>query len=121
MAKNVLGTDLEVCGRDPVTGFFRNGRCQTCGEDTGQHTVCAVMDERFLVFSAAQGNDLSTPRPELRFPGLSPGDRWCVCMSRWTEARDAGVAPRVVLEATHISVLEYVDLEELERYAAGVS
>jgi len=117
MAKNVLGTDLEVCGQDPVTGFFRNGKCETCGDDTGQHTVCAMVDAAFLAFSVERGNDLSTPRPEMRFPGLSPGDRWCVCLPRWIEARDAGVAPRVVLEATHMSVLEFVDLEELQGYA----
>ncbi len=117
MAKNVLGTDLQVCGRDPVTGFFRTGKCDTCGDDVGQHTVCAVMDEPFLALSQERGNDLSTPRPEMRFPGLKPGDRWCVCMSRWIEARDAGLAPKVILEATHMSVLEYVDLADLQAHA----
>lgn len=119
MAANVLGTKLAVCGTDPVTGFFRTGLCDTCGDDTGQHTVCAVMDEAFLAFSAQRGNDLVTPRPEMHFPGLEPGDRWCVCLGRWIEARDAGLAPKVVLEATHISVLEFVDLEDLKAHACA--
>jgi len=117
MAKNVLGGDLAVCGVEPMTGFFRTGKCDTCAEDQGMHTICARMTERFLRFSAAAGNDLSTPAPQLGFPGLKPGDRWCICLPRWIEARDAGAAPPVVLKATHMSVLEFVDLEELRAYA----
>ena len=113
---NVLGGVLEICGRDPVTGFFRDGASNTCAEDTGSHTVCAVMTAEFLAFSASVGNDLSTPRPG--FAGLSPGDRWCLCASRWQQAHEAGHAPDVVLEATHILTLEWVDADALR--AAGV-
>lgn len=118
MAKNILGTDLEVCSRDPMTGFFRDGCCNTCGDDKGMHTVCAVMTEEFLVYSKSMGNDLSTPRPEFQFPGLKPGDRWCVCLGRWLEALDANCAPQVILKATHASVGEFVNLETLVQYAA---
>ncbi len=111
MAKNVLGGDLDPCGSDPVTGFYRNGCCDTGGEDVGVHTVCAEVTEEFLAYAAAQGNDLSTPQPG--FAGLKPGDRWCLCASRWAEARDAGVAPPVVLAATHARTLEWVTLDEL--------
>jgi len=114
MAKNVLGTELVECGRDPVTGFYRDGCCHTGGEDAGLHVVCAVMTEAFLAFTREQGNDLSTPRPQWGFPGLKPGDRWCLCVSRWVEAHEAGVAPPVVLAATHMSALEFVELEVLE-------
>lgn len=98
---NLLGTDLQPCSIAPMTGFFRDGCCKTGPDDLGSHTVCAVMTEEFLEFSQARGNDLSTPRPEYQFPGLKPGDRWCVCAARWQEAADAGAAPRVVLSATH--------------------
>lgn len=112
-AKNVLGGPLETCSIDPLTGFYRNGCCDTGGQDTGIHTVCAEMTDEFLKFSRQRGNDLSTPNPMFQFPGLRPGDRWCVCVTRWKEAYDAGVAPPVVLEATHVSTLEFATLEEL--------
>ena len=114
--KNILGTPLEDCGLDPVTGFFRNGRCETCEQDIGLHTVCAEMSQDFLQFSREQGNDLITPREALGFPGLKPGNRWCVCLVRWIEALEAGVAPRLFPRATHSSVLEQVPLEVLENY-----
>jgi len=117
MAKNVLGTDLESCSFDPVTGFYRDGCCNTGAEDMGLHLVCAEMTEEFLQFSRSVGNDLSTPRPEFEFPGLKPGDRWCLCAPRWKEAFEAGAAPSVVLEATHISTTEFVDLDDLKRHA----
>lgn len=113
MAKNVLGEELRPCSMDPKTGFFRDGCCHTSAEDVGMHTVCTVMTPEFLEFTRARGNDLSTPRPEFRFPGLKPGDRWCLCLGRWQEALEAGKAPPVVLEATHASVIEFVDLEIL--------
>jgi uncharacterized protein (DUF2237 family) len=116
-ALNVQGGALAPCGTAPVTGFFRNGCCDTGPADTGMHTVCAVMTAEFLVFSRLQGNDLSTPRPEAGFPGLSPGDRWCLCIGRWREALVAGVAPPVILAATHEEALAVVPLEELERRA----
>lgn len=119
MAKNVLGTDLEPCSLDPLTGFYRNGCCDTGAEDTGVHTVCAEVTADFLEFSAAVGNDLSTPRPEHGFAGLRPGDRWCLCASRWVEAYDAGIAPRVVLEATHLRSLEWIDLAVLQAHAVA--
>ncbi|MFO0980017.1 MAG: DUF2237 domain-containing protein [Planctomycetaceae bacterium] len=117
MAKNVFGGDLLVCSADPLTGFFRTGRCETCGEDTGMHTVCAEMTAQFLVFSKQAGNDLSTPVPAYRFPGLQPGDRWCLCLPRWLEALEAGVAPRLLLKATHISAIEHIPMEVLLEYA----
>lgn len=113
MAKNVLGEDLEPCGMDPLTGFYRDGCCETGPEDTGVHTVCAEVTAEFLEYSRDQGNDLITPRPEFGFAGLKPGDRWCLCASRWAEARDAGVAPPVVLAATHARSLEWASLDEL--------
>jgi len=113
MALNVLGTPLEPCSLDPMTGFYRNGCCDTGAEDQGVHVVCAVMTEEFLAFSRAQGNDLSTPVPMYEFPGLKPGDRWCLCAGRWREAYDAGCAPSVVLEATHARMLEWATLDEL--------
>ncbi len=113
MAKNVLGTELRSCSEDPLTGFYRNGCCDTGPEDLGVHVVCAEVTEEFLAFSRQQGNDLSTPRPEVGFAGLSPGDRWCLCASRWLEAFEAGVAPPVVLEATHALALEWIDLAQL--------
>ena len=117
MARNVLGTDLQDCSLDPVTGFYRNGCCDTGAEDVGVHTVCAVMTDQFLEFSASVGNDLSTPRPEFGFAGLKAGDRWCLCASRWVEALDAGAAPQVVLEATHARTLEWADLSALQAHA----
>lgn len=118
MAKNVLGGELECCCMDPVTGFFRNGKCDTNGEDTGMHTICAVMTEEFLEYSKAAGNDLSTPVPEYNFPGLKPGDRWCLCLGRWIEAHNSGNAPQISLKSTHTSVLEFVDLDVLKDFAA---
>lgn len=119
MARNVLGSELAVCSKNPVTGFFRDGCCNTNGDDGGMHTICVVMTEEFLTFSKERGNDLSTPRPEYGFPGLKAGNQWCVCLIRWKEALDAGVAPPVRLEATHVSVVEFIDLETLREYSAG--
>lgn len=116
-AKNVLGTALLSCSHDPMTGFYRNGCCDTGPEDLGAHTVCAIMTENFLNYSKAQGNDLSTPRPEYQFPGLKSGDRWCVCALRWKQAYDDGMAPLVVLEATHEATLELMPLSVLEEHA----
>jgi uncharacterized protein len=116
-ALNVLGGPLAPCGDDPVTGFYRNGCCDTGHDDVGLHTVCAVMTDAFLVFSRMQGNDLSTPRAESGFPGLRAGDRWCLCAGRWREAFAAGVAPPVVLAATHEETLAVVPLDDLERHA----
>ena len=117
-ARNVLGQELVPCSLDPVTGFFRNGCCETGPHDVGMHTVCAVMTAEFLEFSKRMGNDLSTPRPDLAFDGLKPGDRWCLCAPRWKEALDAGAAPRVVLESTHEETLAIVPLGVLKDYAA---
>ena len=117
MAKNVLGADLETCSLSPRTGFYRDGCCQTGAGDVGLHLVCAEMTAEFLEFSVRQGNDLSTPNPMADFPGLLPGDRWCLCVQRWQEALRAGVAPPVNLAATHISALEFVSLEELHAHA----
>lgn len=114
---NVLGGILEPCGMDPVTGFLRNGHCQVTDEDVGNHGVCVVMTERFLRYSKGRGNDLSTPRPEFGFPGLKPGDRWCLCSARWQEALDAGQAPDVVLAATSLAALEFTRLDDLKRHA----
>ena len=114
--KNVLGRPLASCSTDPVTGWRRNGCCETDDSDVGKHTVCAVMTEEFLAFSAAAGNDLSTPRPEYNFPGLRPGDRWCLCAGRWEEARQAGFAPLVDLEATHEATLEVTALGHLQAH-----
>ncbi len=115
-ARNVLGTELTPCSVQPVTGFFRNGCCETSHEDLGMHTVCAVMTAEFLAYSKAAGNDLSTPLSGM-FPGLRPGDRWCLCAPRWKEALDAGAAPRLVLEATHEETLAIVPLGVLKDYA----
>lgn len=114
MAKNVLGTDLEPCSDDPVTGFYRTGCCETDADDLGRHIVCAQVTEEFLAFSKQNGNDLSTPHPEHGFPGLVPGDRWCLCASRWQQAFEAGVAPPVVLKATHALALEWIDVAHLQ-------
>jgi uncharacterized protein (DUF2237 family) len=118
MARNVLGGELEPCCHDPVTGFYRDGFCHTGPGDFGVHTVCAVMTKEFLKFSLEQGNDLSTPRPEFEFPGLKPGDCWCLCASRWKDAYDAGMAPKILLKSTHASTLEFANLEELKACAA---
>ena len=117
MHRNVLGGPLAACCFDPLTGFYRDGSCHTGDDDTGTHIVCARMTDAFLQFSRARGNDLTTPVPGSRFRGLGPGDRWCLCVLRWLEALDAGVAPPIILEATHESALEFVPLEELERHA----
>jgi len=113
--KNVLGGELALCCRDPLTGFYRDGTCRTGRDDVGVHTVCARMTAEFLAFSKQQGNDLSTPRPG--FAGLKPGDRWCLCAARWQEALEAGQAPEVVLEATHVATLSIVQLEDLKAHA----
>jgi len=120
-SQNVQGGALAPCGASPVTGFFRNGCCDTGPDDLGMHTVCAVMTTEFLAYSKLSGNDLSTPRPEFGFPGLEPGDRWCLCAARWREAFEAGRAPRVVLAATHEVTLELVELGDLKRYAIDLA
>jgi uncharacterized protein len=114
---NVLGEPLEPCSTEPMTGFLRNGSCDTCAEDGGSHTVCAVMTADFLAFSRSVGNDLSTPRPEYGFEGLSPGDQWCLCAARFLQAYQAGRAPRIRLRATHRRALEIVPLDVLREYA----
>lgn len=116
-ARNVLGGPLEPCSTDPMTGFYRDGCCNTGPSDAGLHLVCAEMTDEFLAFSKARGNDLSTPNAMFGFEGLTEGARWCLCVERWKEALKAGMAPRVVLAATHISALEFVDLEDLEAHA----
>jgi uncharacterized protein (DUF2237 family) len=116
---NVLGEALETCGMDPVTGFFRNGKCDTCAADQGSHTVCAIMTDEFLAYSKYVGNDLSTPRPEYRFAGLKAGDPWCLCASRFLQAHEEGCAPKVNLSATHKRALDIVPLEVLQASAAG--
>ena len=118
---NVLGGALESCSEQPVTGFFRNGCCDTSAQDVGSHTVCAVMTAEFLAFSKQAGNDLSTPVPQYGFPGLKPGDRWCLCAPRWQEAFEAGQAPRVALRATHQDALAYCKLDDLKRFAVDLS
>ena len=118
MERNVLGQPIETCSTEPMTGFFRDGCCRTSKEDRGKHTVCAEVTAEFLAFSKSKGNDLSTPRPEFRFPGLKPGDRWCLCFARWMEAYQAGIAPKLVLAATHESVAEELPMELLLEYAA---
>ena len=117
IGRNVLGGTLEACCMDPTTGFYRDGHCRTGREDVGLHVICARMTEEFLEFSRQNGNDLSTPTPQYGFPGLKAGDRWCLCATRWKEALQAGLAPPVVLEATHFSALEFVDLEDLQANA----
>lgn len=114
--QNVLGTELEACNENPTTGYLRDGCCRQLDEDRGRHELCAVMTAEFLEFSRKRGNDLLTPRPELRFPGLEPGDRWCLCLSRWVEALEAGVAPPVVLEATNESVLDELYFSTLNEH-----
>jgi uncharacterized protein len=115
--KNVLGGPLAICSRDPLTGFYRDGCCTTGAEDYGTHVVCARVTAEFLAFSLSRGNDLITPRPDYRFPGLKPGDGWCLCVSRWKEAYDAGVAPPLRLEATHEAALRVVTLAQLKEHA----
>jgi hypothetical protein len=119
--RNVLGGMLGSCCTSPMTGFFRTGRCDTSPEDVGGHVVCAKVTAEFLAFSKAQGNDLSTPAPAFGFPGLQPGDRWCLCAARWKQAFDAGVAPPVVLGATHEAALEIVSLDDLKRHALDLN
>ena len=116
-ARNVLGGALELCSLDPRTGFTRTGCCETGPEDVGSHTVCAEVTAEFLAFSKRSGNDLSTPRPEYGFPGLQPGDRWCLCAPRWQEALEAGMAPRVVLRASHLLALQHCALDDLQHHA----
>lgn len=120
-AKNVLGTDLQLCCTSPMTGFYRDGFCSTGGQDIGMHVVCAQVTAQFLEFTKSQGNDLSTPMPQYNFPGLRPGDRWCLCAARWQEALEAGVAPPVVLESTHARALEVCSLADLKKYALATS
>ena len=120
-ARNVLGGPLLTCSAKPVTGFFRDGCCNTNEQDAGSHTVCAVMTDEFLKFSKARGNDLSTPMPDYGFPGLKAGDRWCLCAPRWQEAFEAGQPPRVVLRATHEGALAYCRLEGLKKYAIDLA
>lgn len=120
-ARNVLGEPLEPCSRDPLTGFYRDGCCNTGPEDRGSHTVCALVTDDFLAFSKARGNDLSTAMPEYGFPGLKEGDRWCLCAPRWQEACLAGKAPRVVLRATHEGALAHCALADLKAHAADLS
>ena len=121
LQKNVLGTPLKPCCKFPMTGFYRDGYCHTGPEDIGQHTICIRITTEFLAFSKEAGNDLSTPRPDLDFPGLIEGDQWCLCALRWVEAFESGAAPKVVLEATHESVLELIKLEDLKAHAVGAS
>jgi uncharacterized protein len=120
-ARNVLGEPLEICSFKPMTGFYRDGCCNTGQEDIGSHTVCAVMTSAFLDFSKSRGNDLLTPLPEFGFPGLKPGDRWCLCAARWQEALEANQAPRVILRATHESALSYCSLTDLRRLAVDLA
>jgi uncharacterized protein len=118
--KNVLSEDMEDCGTTPMTGFFRDGCCRTGPDDQGLHILCAEMTQEFLTFSKLAGNDLSTPMPDYHFPGLEPGDRWCLCVLRWKEALEAGAAPPVILASTHISTLEFVDLDDLKAHAVDL-
>lgn len=120
IGKNVLGEDLQACGTQPMTGFFRDGCCRTGREDFGHHVVCAQVTQEFLDFSKSVGNDLSTPNPAFGFPGLKPGDRWCLCALRWKQALEAGAAPAVILESTHMLALEHVRLAELKAYAVSL-
>ena len=120
-SRNVLGGTLESCSQQPLTGFFRDGCCNTGPEDVGSHTVCVVLTAKFLAYSKSAGNDLSTPRPEFGFPGLQPGDRWCLCAPRWQQALEAEAAPRVVLRATEAGALRWCTLEDLKRYAVDLN
>ena len=116
---NIFGDEIEACCYDPMTGYFRDGFCNTDEHDHGSHVVCAVMTDDFLEFSKSKGNDLTTPRPEFNFPGLKEGDRWCLCALRWKEAYDAGVAPKVYLESCHLNSLNFVTKEQLAKYAVN--
>lgn len=118
MARNIFGDELQPCSMDPLTGYFRDGCCNTGSGDVGVHTVCVVVNQEFLEFSRARGNDLSTPRPEFGFEGLKPGDRWCLCAARWLEALESGSAPDVVLESTNLAALEWVSMADLCAHAA---
>ncbi len=118
-SKNILGGPLRSCSQDPLTGFFRDGKCETCAEDFGQHTVCVELTLEFLEFGKRAGNDLMTPVPEYQFPGLQPGDRWCVCAGRWLEAYEAGVAPPVILAATHERAADVIPLAALQQHATA--
>jgi len=120
-SRNVFGAPLETCSNKPMTGFFRNGCCDTGPDDLGSHTVCVIVTEEFLRFSKSQGNDLSTPAPAFGFAGLQPGDRWCLCAPRWQEALEAESAPRVVLRATHEGALQFCKLADLKRYAIDLA
>ena len=120
-SRNVLGGPLDICSTQPMTGFFRNGCCDTSPEDLGSHTVCVVMTAGFLAFSKTAGNDLSTPRPEFGFAGLVPGDRWCLCAPRWQEALEAGAAPQIVLRSTAEGALAHCALADLKRFAIDLS
>ena len=120
-AINVLGSELEPCSLEPLTGFFRDGCCNTCSKDTGSHTVCVEVTAEFLEYSRFVGNDLSSPGPVAGFPGLKEGDRWCLCAARWLEAHEKGMAPRVFLKNTHIQALETIPLDLLEQHAANVN
>ncbi|HEY9891770.1 MAG TPA: DUF2237 domain-containing protein [Candidatus Sericytochromatia bacterium] len=120
-ARNVLGKELQTCCTSPMTGYYRDGKCSTGAGDMGAHIVCAQLTEEFLTFSKSKGNDLTTPVPAFDFPGLKPGDCWCLCASRWKEALDAGVAPPVNLSATHALAVEYVSLDELKQHALDLS
>ena len=117
MELNVLNKPLQGCCNNPLTGYFRDGFCRTTANDTGTHTVCAIVTEEFLEYSLSKGNDLITPIPHWQFPGLKPGDKWCLCISRWLQAEKVGKAPKIVLNATHIKSLEYTSLELLKKYA----
>ena len=116
-AINVFGEQLKICGTDPITGFYRDGACNTCRDDAGSHTVCIETSQEFLDYSKSKGNDLSTPVPAFKFEGLEPGDSWCVCAGRWLEAEKSGMAPRLNLQSTHIRALEIIPMELLKKYA----
>ena len=118
---NVFGEPLGDCSLDPVTGFFRNGCCDTSDQDVGSHTVCSIMTEEFLAYSASVGNDLSTPMPEAGFAGLNPGDQWCLCAPRWQQAFEAKAAPKVLLSSTHMGALEYCKLDDLKKFAVDLN
>ena len=119
--KNVLGGALQTCNERPLTGFYRDGCCNTGADDVGAHVVCTRVTKEFLEFSLSRGNDLTTPHPEFGFPGLKPGDKWCLCAARWVEALNAGIAPPIVLTATHESMLEYIALARLKKYAIDLN
>jgi uncharacterized protein (DUF2237 family) len=118
---NVFGEELKMCGENPITGFYRDGKCNTCNNDAGSHTICIEISQEFLEYSRFKGNDLSTPRPEFDFKGLKPGDSWCVCASRWLEAVETNMAPRVYLQRTHIKALDIVTIEILKKYAVDLN